>query len=544
MKIRQWPLSVKLWSVFAALTLFIFTLLALLLPWLLKSFFTDQLYDILVDSQTNVMLEYKEPGGITVSDPVLRVHTSSIQSAPGVEVTLDNPVTEEASEGAGDEVVIEPFQVSDSNQSARNVLVSPDHSVIRVQRGAEVSVEQNEPMVQHFIIHSESAHVQEEAGEKTSFAADPFITAIEKNALAQQQPIKKYKADINDQSLFYVIRKEMVEGNINYIVSYAWGNYRNDLVMTMFKRLMLLMVGLIVFSWLPCMVLARYLTRPLVQMERHVGRLAERDWHEPLKTGRHDEIGRLAQAIESMRQRLVRQDRAQQFFLQNTSHELKTPVMVIRSYVQSIRDGIYPKGTLHGSLNIIMQEAERLERKIRDLLILNKLNYMSSRDKEAQNFLVKPIVEDAIQRLRYRRPEISWKLNLDDSASLYGDKEQWSVALENLLDNQLRYARSIIQITVEKGAVQTASKNGELQASCGTLSVIRIANDGPQLDEEAASRLFERFQTGPSGQFGLGLTIVRQIAENHGLSVRAANEADGVAFYLEPWAEQAAVLAG
>ncbi|RIX46556.1 sensor histidine kinase [Paenibacillus nanensis] len=544
MRIRQWPLSVKLWSVFAALTLFIFALLAVLLPWLLKSFFTDQLYDILIDSQTNVMLEYKETGGTSVSDPVLRVHTSSKQSAPGLEAPLDNPVTDGASGEAGEKADVEPFQMSGSNQDVRSVLVSPDHSVIRVQRGAEVKVEQKEPMVQHFIIHSESAQVQEEAGEETSVGTDPFVTAIEKDALAQQQPIKKYKADINDQSLFYVIRKEMVEGDINYIVSYAWGNYRNDLVMTMFKRLMLLMVGLIVISWLPCMVLARYLTRPLVQMERHVGRLADRDWHEPLKTGRHDEIGRLAQAIESMRQRLVRQDKAQQFFLQNTSHELKTPVMVIRSYVQSIRDGIYPKGTLHGSLNIIMQEAERLERKIRDLLILNKLNYLSARDIEAQRFIVKPIVEDAIQRLRYRRPEISWQLDLDDSASLVGDREQWNVALENLLDNQLRYARSVIQVTVEKGARQTASKNEEPQASCGNLSVIRIANDGPQLDEEAASRMFERYQTGASGQFGLGLTIVRQIAENHGLSVRAANEADGVAFYLEPWADQASELAG
>ncbi|MCG6197942.1 sensor histidine kinase, partial [Anoxybacillus sp. LAT_38] len=75
-----------------------------------------------------------------------------------------------------------------------------------------------------------------------------------------------------------------------------------------------------------------------------------------------DEIGRLARSIERMRERLVRQDEAQQAFLQDVSHELKTPVMVIRSYAQSILDGIYPRGDLQGSVQVIDSEAERLEK--------------------------------------------------------------------------------------------------------------------------------------------------------------------------------------
>lgn len=136
---------------------------------------------------------------------------------------------------------------------------------------------------------------------------------MEQDAYAQKLPVAKYTTSIDKKSIFYVIRKEVVQGQPGFIVSYAWGNYRNDLVMTMFGRLMLMMVGLIVISWLPCLIIARYFTRPLVQMERHVGRMAERDWHDPIETGRKDEVGRLAKAIEAMRQRLVRQDRAQQF---------------------------------------------------------------------------------------------------------------------------------------------------------------------------------------------------------------------------------------
>ncbi|MDF2652859.1 MAG: histidine kinase, partial [Paenibacillus sp.] len=253
-----------------------------------------------------------------------------------------------------------------------------------------------------------------------------------------------------------------------------------------------------------------------------------RDWHEPLETGRTDEIGRLARAIESMRQRLVRQDKAQQFFLQNISHELKTPVMVIRSYVQSIRDNIFPKGTLEGSLDIISKESERLERRIRDLLLLNKLNYLAAHEKPSVLFSVKPIMEDAIERLRYRRADVTWELNMADAAQLHGDQEQWAVAIENLLDNQLRYAESTIHITVD-----SSLENVDLKTE-SPMPVIRISNDGPPLDQALADSLFEPFRVGAHGEFGLGLAIVRQIAVNHGMTVRAANEADAVAFYLEP----------
>ncbi|NRF93463.1 HAMP domain-containing histidine kinase [Paenibacillus frigoriresistens] len=314
---------------------------------------------------------------------------------------------------------------------------------------------------------------------------------MEKDAFAQQLPVEKYTRNIENKSIFYVIRKEGDLTKPNFIVSYAWGNYRNDLVMTMFGRLMLLMVGLIVISWLPCLGIARYFTRPLVQMERHVGRMAERDWHEPISTSRKDEIGRLAKAIESMRQRLVRQDRAQQFFLQHTSHELKTPVMVIRSYAQSIQDGVYPKGTLNESVGVIMKEGERL---------------------------------------RYRRPEIKWEMDLAPHTTLIGDQEQWKIALENMLDNQLRYAKSCIRIVVKSQSLD----NENAVKGQTSLSKFCISNDGPLLDQAIADSLFEPFRSGGDGQFGLGLAIVKQIMDHHGMTVRAANQRDGVSFYIEP----------
>ncbi|MGF7031695.1 two-component system sensor histidine kinase CssS [Paenibacillus mucilaginosus] len=533
MSVKHWPLSVKLWGVFAALTLFIFGLLALLLPWMLKGFFTDQLYDLLVDSQTNVQLLQRPPTGTEGAGRQL----TAPQVAPKASETVPHPGSKAIpSQNGSPAAEAYPGPAPDASREMRirilpdtggvqDVVIEPGQAILRVQRELKDELEPGMPRIQHFMIRGDSA----ELPARIPIAA-PFVEAIEKDAQTQERPLEKYTRNINDQTLFYVIRKEQAGGSASYLVSYTTGSYRNDLVMAMFVRLMLLMVGLIVFSWLPCLVLARYLTRPLVQMERHVGRLAERDWHEPLETARRDEIGRLAQAIESMRQRLVRQDQAQQFFLQNISHELKTPVMVIRSYVQSIQDGIFPRGSLQGSLSVILKESERLERKVLDLLLLNKLNYMSSREKETQAFPLAPVVDDTVQRLRFKRPDIRWEVSVPESAAIRGDPEQWGVALENLLDNQLRYAESVVRLSVDPGDPKEGGRSG---GADGT-PVIRIANDGPRLDEETLSRMFEPFQTGEHGQFGLGLTIVRQIAANHGMTVRAVNESDSVAFYLEP----------
>ncbi|GGI46923.1 hypothetical protein GCM10008018_19520 [Paenibacillus marchantiophytorum] len=507
--LAQWPLALKLWGAFAALALLIFTMLALLLPWTLKGFFTEQLYDILLDTQSG-----------------LQVETATLTAAPTYAIpALPQSVLSKSlnTEWAlTDEQRIMLVPKVEIGQVAAAVGVPAD-TTLATRIMAPLTGTWGGPSIRHFMI---SGSELQQTVSSTAVVSEPFMQAVERDALAQTMPVERYTRSIDNKSIFYVIRKELLQGQPNFVVSYAWGNYRNDLVMTMFGRLMLLMVGLIVISWLPCLLLARYFTRPLIQMEQHVGRMAERDWHEPIETGRKDEIGRLAKAIEAMRQRLVRQDHAQQFFLQHTSHELKTPVMVIRSYAQSIQDGVFPKGTLSDSVGVIMKEGERLEKRIRDLLLLNKLNYVTARDKPFQAFEIHKVIEDVVDRLRYRRPEIEWEMELAPSTQLVGDQEQWKIALENMLDNQLRYAKSRIHVTVKS---QEQPVKGNI-----LLSELRMSNDGPLLDSAIADSMFEPFRSGGDGQFGLGLAIVKQIMDHHGMSIRAENDRDGVSFYIAP----------
>ncbi|NOV01655.1 sensor histidine kinase [Paenibacillus planticolens] len=521
LRLGQWPLAMKLWGAFAALTLLIFTLLAVLLPWTLKGFFTEQLYDILLDTQSGLHME-----ATTMAAPSFSLTTkagTALKTNVATDIVTDVKPLVPAASSTLYVSKMEALSDFERTETSSAMPAIPLEASIATRVMSPFTATLSAPAIRHFTI---SGTQEAQTLNKTVTNGEPFMQAMEQDAFAQKLPVAKYTTSIDKKSIFYVIRKEIVQGQPSFIVSYAWGNYRNDLVMTMFGRLMLMMVGLIVISWLPCLIIARYFTRPLVQMERHVGRMAERDWHEPIETKRKDEVGRLAKAIEAMRERLVRQDRAQQFFLQHTSHELKTPVMVIRSYAQSILDGVFPKGTLSESLGVILKEGERLEKRIRDLLLLNKLNYVTAREKPFRTFEMTEVIEDVVERLRYRRPDIKWDMELSP-ATLHGDPDQWKIALENMLDNQLRYAHSGIRI------IATAvSGSGDKDAAAG-FSQLQISNDGPPLDQAIADSLFEPFRSGGDGQFGLGLAIVKQIMDHHGMNVRAANEPDGVSFYIE-----------
>ena len=219
---------------------------------------------------------------------------------------------------------------------------------------------QNIRTVNHFVILDDPLVVT-----MTRLPAD-FINKVMDEADRQGVDSHRYSARVDNRNIFYVISKDSTRGQV-YLVSYMWDTYREGLVKTLFQRLSIILVLVFLFSWLPSLWLARYLSNPLVMLEQRVNRIARRDWHEPVELHRKDEIGRLGSSIEQLRSHLVRQDEAQQSFLQHVSHELKTPVMVIRGFTQSIRDGIFPKGDLASSVKVIDEEAERLEKRIRNL---------------------------------------------------------------------------------------------------------------------------------------------------------------------------------
>ncbi len=360
--------------------------------------------------------------------------------------------------------------------------------------------------VRQFILLDNGATLPEKASE---MLPSYLLQEVSQKAKLQQEPAHRYEY-INEQVRYhYVINKTEAYGHPLYQISILTKSDENLFVNKLLLQFTFFAGGALIVSWFASLFIARYLTRPLVQMERHVKRIAGRDWHEPLQVNNKDEFGQLAQSIESMRQQLIRQEEIQQSMMQNISHELKTPVMVIRSYAQAMQDGLYPSGDLAGSIKVIDDEGARLENLIKQLLCLTRLDYLSTQKPVNNIIKLDEFIKENVERLRYRRLEIDWELKLQP-VELKGDEEKWRVLIENILDNNLRYAYSCIQITLS-----VDEEKGEI--------TVQFCNDGSKIEPNVLEKVFQPFRKGQEGKYGLGLHIAQRIVKMYQGEIRLYN---------------------
>ncbi len=341
-----------------------------------------------------------------------------------------------------------------------------------------------------------------------------FIDEIKRNAETQKSLRKLYQSKVNEVPIRYVIEKNAAYGRPFYKISFVKKPEEDRFVQGFLFNFMLYFGLALVSGWFVSLFIVRYFTRPLTVMEQHVKRIANRNWHEPLDIKRNDEIGELAKSIDIMRQQLIKQDEAQQSMLQNISHELKTPVMVIRSYAQAMQDGVYPKGDLQGSIQVIDEEGQRLEKLIKQLLYLTRLDYLDTKEPQLQEVCLDQLIKKVVQHLSPNYPELNWKLNLKP-VSFQCSEDNLRTVIENLLDNHLRYAVSTIAVELD---LNTAEREINL----------KFWNDGPHVEQHILENLFKPFEKGSQGKFGLGLTIVQRILKIYQGEVSLVNEQNGV----------------
>ncbi len=210
------------------------------------------------------------------------------------------------------------------------------------------------------------------------------------------------------------------------------------------------------------------------------------------------------QKLESMRKE----------FVANVSHELKTPLTTIKSYTETLLDGIIDDRDLSVNfLQVVDSETERMARLVRDLLQLSGLDFQQSKwNKKAVD--LKKIIEEIILKLdvsvKNKKQQIH--LNLNDlkgnDTIIYADKDRMGQAILNLLGNSIKY-------TPEGGHIKIDICIREDKL------ILEIEDNGIGIPEKDLARIFERFyrvdkaRARELGGTGLGLSIAKEIIEAH-----------------------------
>lgn len=265
-------------------------------------------------------------------------------------------------------------------------------------------------------------------------------------------------------------------------------------------------------------ILSKKISAPFSSLNEHIRSIAERNFETKLQMPVDDELSELVNNINAMSEKLESYDKAQKTFLQNASHEFRTPIMSIQSYAEGIKYEVVDKSS---AVDIIIDESKRLTSLVEDLLYLSRLDSIE----ENYRFMAldfNDFVEACIERMR----GIALKNNIQlvcssetSQAAVWGDEEKLSRAINNILSNCLRYAASTVTVSL------TRPEEGLLR--------LTISDDGPGFELNELPSIFERFYKGKKGNYGLGLTITKNIIEKHNGKISASNAEEGAMFVIE-----------
>lgn len=284
-----------------------------------------------------------------------------------------------------------------------------------------------------------------------------------------------------------------------------------------------LLLCIIIVSIIIAKIISSRITKPISYLEKKVRLISVKKWDENIKMNRRDEIGKLAYSIGKMQESLRNIDKEEEFFIQSISHELKTPIMVIKNYCQAIKDGFYIEDSFEKNIEVIEEEVSLLEGKILKLLYLNSLDYILEKEVDFQHVEAKEFLSSVVNRISRGRQDLNIQVT-GDMAYINIVEEKFQVALENILENSLRYARSHLTIQVHKQFINP---------SLGEVVEISIYNDGSTIEDSILASLFSKFHKGSNGNFGLGLYIANKIIKFHNGSLKAENCNDGVRFIMK-----------
>ena len=331
--------------------------------------------------------------------------------------------------------------------------------------------------------------------------------AEEEKKLENKKKLQE-KVKMQDQTVYYQIVKA---DDSNYIISLVYSDYSKTLINNLKDQVIdifyiaFFIIGLALFIWVSSLI------KPLKLIKNYIDDI-KNDKESELHIQREDEIGVLSSSLIEMKEEIDRQNEIKEEMIHNISHDLKTPIALIQTYAQSIKDDIYPYGDKDSSVDVILENTDRLEKKVKSLLYLNRLDYISGQIGD-ETCSMKELIEHIVFQLTAMHTQIEILTDLQDS-SFKGKDDYWRICIENIIENAARYVHHEIKIILKD-------------------QYLEIFNDGEPIDNSNPESLFQPYEIGHKGQFGLGLSIVYKTVTMYGYKVEAVNRVDGVSFIIQ-----------
>lgn len=343
------------------------------------------------------------------------------------------------------------------------------------------------------------------------FLNDESIKLLVNKAASQSETSVRYVNKVEDNLIYYVILNyqgfyEIQQEDIFIVIT----DNQMKTAMVRETTIQILLVSLVAFfvGYLLILLWGFKLIKDAKNLSGYLNKIGDSNYQLKIQTNRRDEIGEIANNIELMRNKISKNEKQKQEIIQGVSHDLKTPIAIIQSYAEALKDGMCEPEEV---AIITERECKRLNDKVTKLLHLTRLNYVDVNNIKGGYTNMKQLIESMIPLYTFQT-DADILMELSESR-FFGDKESWRIVVENLMDNAIRYAKNKIIITLSEDK-------------------LTIYNDASFIKESQLNSIFNAYEKSIDGKFGLGLSIVKKTVDLFDYNVRVENINEGVIFII------------
>lgn len=323
-----------------------------------------------------------------------------------------------------------------------------------------------------------------------------------------------------------VIAKPMIWKN-GEIVTLQVSNHlvalKEDMT-TLFYVLVAVSVIMLIPTLIAGSLLSRFLLKPIKELIQIMkGNIRNKDWKKiDIKSRSHDELSEMESTFNEMIDYLKANFEKQEIFVSDASHELKTPISIIKSYAQLLdRRAKENPEVIVESVQAIDSEADRMQKLVEQMLMLAKNKNVSTMEDVDLSALCKETI--ATFAGAYAR-EIQFH-QMENGLYVQGNKDQLQQIVYILIDNALKYSKSEVKLMIFEHEHQ---------------AILKVTDYGQGISDDELPHIFDRFyridkaRTRETGGAGLGLPIAKSIAElHHGNLVATSTWGEGTTFTLK-----------